>query len=70
MFVRDPRVNSTFLQSDLGALKVMIGNLSSRRKSISLKTCNFPLKGRMIFRWPSVSYEKVVVKMERRGEMR
>lgn len=68
-FVRDPRVNSSSLQGDLAALKVMIGNLSSGRKSTSRKTCNFPLKGRMIFRWPSVSYEKVVVKMERRGEM-
>lgn len=54
--------------SDLCALKVMMGNLSCRRKSILRKTHNFLAKGRIIFSWSSVSFEKGVVKIEDRRE--
>lgn len=47
----------------------MMGNLSSRRKSILWKTDNFPAKGRIISLRSSVSFEKAVVKVEDRREV-
>lgn len=54
--------------SDLCALKVMTGNLSSRRKSILWKSHNFPAKGRIISPRSLVSFEKGVVRIEDRRE--
>lgn len=70
MFGHVSRINNSEPSSlsDLCALKVMIGNLSSRRKSILWKTHNFLAKGRIISLWSSVSFEKGVVKVEDRRE--
>lgn len=54
--------------SDLFTLKVMMGNFSSRRKSLLRRTHNFLPKKRIIFPLSSVSLEKGVVMTEDRRE--